>query len=455
MPEPGRLPADFRFGVTTSALRIEGADDVDGRLPSIWDAVSAVPGRTVDGSTGRVAVDHFHRYPDDVALLAELGVDAYRFSISWSRVQPTGHGDANQRGLDFYDRLVDELLGAGIEPWVTVYHWDLPLETMLAGGWLSRDTAGALGDLAALVADRIGDRVRRWTTIADPLVHMAYGHALGVDAPGLTLLADAFTAAHHLLLGHARVREVLSANSSAIVGIANHHTLVTPAGVSAADRVAAAHYDAYHNRQFADPILLGRYPRLLRPLLERRPGVVRDGDLDAIAGPLDFYGVSYFHPTTVAAAPDNATIPFAVVESPDADVTDSQWPVAPESLTAVLVDLHRRYPRLPPLVITENGASYRDVAGDDGQRDSAGFLPDRARIEYIRSHLSAVADAVAAGVDVRGYFHRGLTDGWEGADGFSQQFGLVRVDPDSLDRSTRASFDFFRTVIGRHRSAHT
>jgi beta-glucosidase len=454
------LPAEFEFGVSSSAFSIEGAASIDGRRPSVWDAVAAVPGRTVDGSTGVVAVDHYHRYADDVALLAQLGVDAYRFSISWSRVQPTGRGAANPCGLDFYDRLVDRLLSVGIDPWPTIYHWDLPLDLMLAGGWLERDTAAAAGDFAQVVTDRVGDRVRRWTTIADPLLHMAYGHALGVDAPGLTLLGHAFRATHHLLVAHANVRDVLSQDSSASVGISNHHTLVVPATGSAADRVAAALYDAYHNHQFSDPILTGRYPRLLEPLLDRQPDLVRDGDLAAIAGPLDFYGVSYFHPTVVEAAPDNATIPFAVVPSAGAQVTDTDWAVQPEALTRVLTDLRRRYPGIPPIIITENGAAYADARSaqatdaDTGEAggETRSHLPDQARIDYLRSHLGAVDDAAAAGVDIRGYFHRGLTDAWEGTEGFTRQFGLVRVEPGSLERIPRASFDFFGAVIREHRA---
>ncbi len=421
---------------------------------SIWDAVAGVPGRIADGSTGAVAVDHHQRYADDVRLLAELGVDAYRFSVSWSRVQPEGRGASNPAGLDFYDRLVDQLLAAGVEPWVTVYHWDLPLQLMLQGGWLERDTADAAGDFARLVADRIGDRVCRWTTMADPLLHMAYGHALGVDAPGLTLLSGAFTVAHHLLLGHARIREALSGSSSAYIGIANQHTTVTSATDSTPDRTAAALYDSYHNGQFADPILLGRYPRLLQPLLDRLPGVIRAGDLAAISAPLDFYGVSYFHPTVIAAAPDNATIPFAIVENPGVAVTDLDWAIHPASLTTVLVDLQRRYPRLPSLVVTENGAAFTDVpAPDQPAGDAVSYLPDLARIDYLADHLIAIDDAAAAGVEVSGYFHRGLTDAWEGSEGFTRQFGLVRVDPVSLERTRRASFDFFGQVIAAHRGS--
>ena len=434
------LPPHFEFGVTTSALGIEGAVDRDGRTPSVWDAVAAVPGRVVDGSTGADGIDHYGRYAQDVDLLSGLGAQTYRFSVSWSRVQPGGTGDPSAAGLDFYDRLVDRLLAAGIDPWVTLYHWDLPVELMMLGGWLERDTADRLGDLAAAVSGRIGDRVRRWTTMADPLLHMGYGHAVGVDAPGLTLLADAFVVTHHLLLGHARAREVL-ARDGREVGIANHHTLVRPASNGAADRTAAALYDSYHNRQFAEPILAGRYPRLLAELADAQAGLVQDGDLNAISAPLDFYGVDYFHPTTIEAAPDNNSIPFAITSTPDVPVTDFDAPVEPAALTAVLTELARRYPRLPPLFVTENGAAYDDRPGH----------PDVDRIAYLSGHLAAVDDAAAAGVDVRGYFHRGLTDAWEGTEGHTRRFGLVAVDPASGDRTPRASYDHFRSLIAAQR----
>ena len=433
---------EFEFGVTTSALGIEGALDEHGRTPSIWDVVAAVPGRVADGSIGAGAIDHHGRQADDLQLLAGLGVDAYRFSISWSRVQPGGAGAPSRTGLDFYDRLVDQLLAIGIDPWVTLYHWDLPVELMVAGGWLDRDTSGRLGDLAAIVSERVGDRVRRWTTMADPLLHMAYGHALGVDAPGLTLLGDAFEVTHHLLLGHARAREVLSADMRHAVGIANHHTLVRPASETRADRVAAALYDSYHNRQFTDPLLLGRYPRLLQELIEPRSAAIHDGDLAAISAPLDFYGVDYFHPTTVAAAPDNNSIPFALTESPGLPVTDFDWAVEPAALTTVLTDLTDRYQQLPPLVVTDNGAAYDDRPDE----------PDTRRIDYVDSHVAAVDAAIAAGADVRGYFHRGLTDAWEGTEGHTRPFGLVGVDPTSGERTPRASYTFFRDLIAARRA---
>lgn len=453
LPDIGQQGAAFEFGVTTAAWGIEGSADTDGRAPSIWDAVAAVPGRTVDGSTGALAADFYRRSEADLALLQQLGVDAHRFSVSWSRVQPSGRGPANPDGLDFYDRLVDRLLAVGVQPWVTLYHWDLPLDLMLEGGWLERDTAHAAGAFAELVADRLADRVNRWTTMSDPLTHMAYGHALGVDAPGLTLLDGAAAVTHHLLLGHARMREVLQDEGS--VGIANTHTVVWPAGTSAADRRAAAWYESYANRQFAEPVLAGRYPRLLEPLFDRIPGLVQPGDLAAISAPLDFYGVNYFHPTTVAAAPDNARIPFALVDTPGLPVTDVEWPVDAASLTTVLTDLDRRYRRLPPVVITENGAAYADRPVDPHPDDPDGGaaderLPDQARIEYLHDHLEAVNAAAAAGVDVRGYFHRGLTDAWEGAEGFTRSFGVVGLAADTLDRQPRASFDYLRRVIEAH-----
>ena len=461
LPLLNHLPPTFEFGVTSSAYSIEGGAEVDGRTRSIWDAVAAVPGRITDGSSSAVGVDHHRRYQGDVALLGRLGVDAYRFSVSWSRVQPAGRGPGSPAGLDFYDRLVDGLMEVGVTPWVTLYHWDLPLELMLEGGWLERDTAEAAADFAVIVADRLGDRVNRWTTMADPLLHMAYGHAVGVDAPGLVLLGGAARVTHHLLLAHARMRDALRRNGFCI-GISNNHTAVSPATTSRADRRAAVLYDAYHNRQLTEPLMSGRYPRVLAFLFDE-PGLVQAGDLESICAPLDFYGVSYFHPTVVAAAPDNATIPFDLVEKPGLPMTDFDWPVEPDSLTTVLTDLHRRYPRLPPVVVTENGAAYRDSPVAPGglgvalPHHAAGRIDapaglhqsDHDRIRYLVGHLDAVDEAVARGVDVRGYFHRGLTDAWEGTEGYTRQFGLVGLDAHTLDRRPRASFDFYRRVIAQ------
>jgi beta-glucosidase len=366
--------------------------------------------------------------------------------VAWPRIQPTGRGPANAAGLDFYDRLVDGLLARGIQPWVTLYHWDLPVELMLSGGWLARETADAFADYAALVAGRLGDRVAAWMTMNEPLVHMAYGHAMGIEAPGLTLLGGAFPVTHHQLLGHARAMAAVRSVSTAPVGIVNHHTTVDAAGEDEADAATAAFYDAYHNGQFADPLLTGRYPEMLAALPGVDFGVVAHGDLAEISAPLDFYGVNFYHPTTIAAAPDNSSIPFTMVDRTDVPHTDFDWPVMPSALTRVLVELDQRYPNLPPIYVTENGASYRDPID--------GTTHDRARIAFLDSHLAAAADARTAGVDVRGYFYWTLMDNWEWAEGFTQHFGLARLDRDTLARVPRDSFAHYRDLIAavRHRT---
>ena len=436
-------PKGFVFGTAGSAYQVEGAAGVDGRTPSMWDVFGALPGRIVDGSTADVAVDHYHRWESDLALLADLGVGAHRMSLSWSRIQPTGAGPANPSGLAFYDRVIDRLLEFGIAPFVGLHHWDMPLEVMERGGWLARDTADAFAEYAALAADAYGDRVDSWATLTDPLVQTAYGYALGIDAPGLTLLGGAFQAAHHQLLAHGRAVEVLRERTRGSVGIVNHHTAVSPAGRSAADRAAARFYDSYHNRQFTDPILSGHYPATILTMPGAAIDVIRDGDLSVISAPLDFYGVTYAHPTVIAAVPANASIPFSLEVPAGAALTDAGWPVDPPSLTAVLVDLHRRYPALPPVFVTGAGAAF------DDRSDAGAVQPDTDRITFLDDHLDAVAAAVEQGCDVRGYFHWSLLDSWEWAEGFSRHFGLVRVNEDTLGREPRASFAHYRDLIRR------
>ena len=440
------LPPGFLFGVATAAAQIEGAAAEDGRTPSVWDAFAAVPGTIADGSDPSVTVDHYHRWREDVALMADLGVDAYRFSLSWSRLLPGGRGEINRAGLDFYSRLVDELLAHGIAPWVTLFHWDMPVEIMEAGGWLDRSSVDAFAAYASVAADALGDRVASWMTLNEPVVHTGLGYALGIDAPGLTLLGSAFQAAHHQLLAHGRAVRVLR-GTPGLVGIVNNHTLVGPASDRDEDLLAAGMYDLYHNGQYAQPVLTGGYPEALAMLPGAAWDCIHDGDLDEIAAPLDFYGVNFYQPTTVAADPDNANLPFAFVQPDGVPVTDFGWPVVPEALTALLVQLTERHPGMPPVYITENGCAYDDVVSADGS-----FAPDDARIAYLDSHLEAVAAAVAAGVDVRGYFHWSLMDNWEWAEGFSRRFGLVRVDPGTLDRTPRASFGHYRDLIARHRN---
>ncbi|PWI41427.1 GH1 family beta-glucosidase [Streptomyces sp. ICBB 8177] len=442
-PPSNPLPSGFRWGVSTSAYQIEGATTEDGRGRSVWDTFAERPGAVRDGHTARTACDHYHRWREDVALLAGLGVDAYRFSVAWPRVQPGGRGPANAAGLDFYDRLTDALLTAGVEPFPTLYHWDLPQELEDAGGWLSRDTASRFADYAALVADRLGDRVRDWITLNEPFVHMAFGYALGVHAPGRALLLDALPAAHHQLLGHGLASAALRERGGR-VHIANNCTPVTPASDTPADREAADAYDTLHNRLFNDPVINGSYPDLSAyGAGDDLRGALRDGDLDLIGGtPPAGLGINYYNPTRVRAAPAGADLPFEDVPIDGVPHTAFGWPVVPEGLRDLLLGLRERYgDHLPPLTVTENGCSYDDRHG----------MEDTERIDYLAGHVGAVADAVGRGVDVRGYFTWTLLDNFEWAEGYHQRFGLVHVDHETQKRTPRASYAWYRDLIAAHR----
>ena len=427
-----RFPAGFLWGVSTSAHQIEGA--ADERERSVWDTFTAEPGRVKDGSTAAVACDHYHRYREDVSLLAGLGVDAYRFSISWPRVRAEG-------GLDFYDRLVDELVAAGVRPVPTLFHWDLPVNLQEGGGWLERDTAARYAEYVSVVAERLGDRVKKWITINEPAEHTLFGHALGAHAPGKQLMFDALPVAHHLLLAHGLGVQALRAAGATDIGIANSHGPTLPASQEAADVEAADFYDVLLNRLFADPVLLGEYPAGLGELM---PGDVA-ADLKVIGEPLDFYGVNFYAPTRVGA-PQGADIefggltipaelPFSVREIEDVPVTDFGWPVVPEALTELLTGFRERYAdRLPPVVITENGCSYEGV-------------DDQDRIAYLDGHIRALHQAVEAGVDVRGYFVWSLVDNFEWAEGYARRFGLVHVDFETLARTPKASYAWYQELL--------
>ncbi|MBT2413209.1 beta-glucosidase [Streptomyces sp. ISL-12] len=417
-----RFPAGFLWGVSTSAHQIEGSAGT--RERSVWDAFTDRPGRVSDGSTAAVACDHCRRYREDVALLAGLGVGAYRFSVSWPRVDSPG-------GLDFYDRLTDELCAAGVRPVPTLFHWDLPLGL----DWRERDTAARFAAYAARVADRLGDRVSTWITLNEPAEHTLLGHALGVHAPGERLLFDALPVAHHQLLAHGLAVRALRAAGATGIGIANSHGPTWPASDDPTDREAAGFYDVLLNRMFADPLLLGRYPDGIGGLM---PGDVA-ADLAVIAEPLDFYGVNYYAPTRVGAPAGErqfgAELPFSVRRIEGRPVTDSGWPVVPEALTELLTGFRARYgDRLPPVLITENGCAY------DG-------LDDQARIAYLDGHLRALHEALAAGVDVRGYFVWSLLDNFEWAEGYTRRFGLVHVDFATQRRTPKASYGWFRDVL--------
>ncbi|MGJ5897087.1 beta-glucosidase [Streptomyces sp. V2] len=418
-----RFPANFLWGVSTSAHQIEGAG---GRGPSVWDEFSGVK----DGSTAEVACDHVNRYREDVALLAGLGVDAYRFSVSWPRIQSPG-------GLDFYDRLVDELLAAGVRPVPTLFHWDLPVGL----DWLERDTASRLAEHAAVVAGRLGDRVSKWITLNEPAEHTLLGHALGTHAPGKQLLFDALPVAHHQLLAHGLTVQALRAAGATDVAITNSHGPTWPSSDEQPDIEAAAFYDTLLNRLFAEPVLLGEYPDGLGELM---PGDVA-ADLKVISEPLDWYGINYYAPTRVGA-PQGAEInfggvtmpaelPFSVREIEGVPTTDFGWPVVPQALTELLTTFTSRYAdKLPPVVITENGCSYEG-------------LDDQSRIAYHATHLQALHRALEAGVDVRGYFVWSLLDNFEWAEGYARRFGLVHVDYATQKRTPKASYGWYREVL--------
>ena len=433
-----RLPDGFVFGTSTASYQIEGAASEDGKGPSIWDTFCAEPGRIVDGSSGAVACDHYHRYAEDVALMARLGAQGYRFSIAWPRIQPDGTGAADERGLAFYDRLVDELLAHDIAPMATLYHWDLPQALENGGGWLSRDTALRFAEYAAIVAARLADRVAHWVPVNEPNVASLLGYALGMHAPGKALMFDALPAAHHLLLGHGLAVTALRAAGAKAIGTAQNHAPMWPASDSDEDRAAADLFDTVWNRIFADPVLLGRYPEGFLDLMG--PGAA--DDLAAIAQPLDFYGVNYYNPMCVAAPADPASaMPFDQREIPGYPKTDFGWPVVPDGLRELLVLLHERYPSMPPVMITENGCSYG--MGPDAH----GVVDDQPRIDYLDSHLRAVATAIEQGVDVRGYYCWSLMDNFEWTEGYTQRFGLVHVDYETQRRTPKRSFDWYAATI--------
>jgi beta-glucosidase len=447
-----RFPQDFLWGASTSAYQIEGAVAQDGRGPSIWDTFCHSPGRTRDGDTGDVAADHYHRWAEDVRLLADLGVNAYRFSVAWPRIQPSGSGPVNTSGLDFYDRLVDGLAQHGIAALPTLYHWDLPQALEDRGGWLNRETAYRFGEYAALVADRLGDRVKSWITLNEPFVHMAFGYALGLHAPGHTLGVEALPVAHHQLLAHGLAAAQLRDRGLGVL-IANNCTPVRPVSDAEHDVAAAAGYDVLHNRLFNDPVLLGQYPDLSALGVPGQPDFVQDGDMELIAAPLEGLGINYYNPTVVGLAgpggPEQvAGLPFTLHPIEGVPITAFGWPVVPSGLTDLLVGLRARYGEaLPPIYITENGCSTHDTISADDSAGGALRVHDNARIDFIAAHLRALRAAMDAGVDVRGYLTWSLIDNFEWAEGYSQRFGLVRVDFETRRRIPKDSYHWLRDAL--------
>ena len=458
------LPPGFLLGVATAAFQIEGAADEGGRTPSTWDEFAARETTILDGSDARVAADHYHRFGEDVALMRELGIDVYRFSLSWTRVQPNGRGRGNPAGIAFYDRLIDELLEAGIKPMATLFHWDTPVELEERGGWRRRATAERFAEFAAIAGEAFGDRVDAWVTINEAATVTLEGHALDIHAPGIAKELSVPAVARNLLRAHGLAVQALRAVPvRGRIGITNVHTVAVPASTSRRDAGFADLFDFLHNRLFADPVLLGRSPDRPRGAgwLGAALGLLSRSsrrDLALISQPIDFYGLNYYFPSRVAAGPpphgtgnpDGTSIemddaPFHLAEWPEFPQTGFGWPVAPEYLRRVLEELAERYgDRLPPVIITEGGASYPDEVGPDGR------VHDAERVRYLAEHIAVAAHGVP-GVDLRGYLVWTLIDNFEWAAGYTQRFGLVHVDFATQARTPKDSFHWLRQVISARR----
>ena len=463
-----QFPPDFLFGSATAAFQIEGGGDADGRGPSIWDAFCEVPGRISDGSNGMVACDHYHRMPQDGALMRELNLDAYRFSTSWARVCPDGR-TLNPAGLDFYSRLVDELLAAGIKPWLTLYHWDLPQALGERGGWTNRDTSYLFAEYTRHMVDALGDRVQVWTTLNEPWCSSFLSYAGGDHAPGHTSPREAVAAAHHLLLAHGLGVQVLrEAEQNLTVGITCNTTYSHPADPdNPGDVDAARRIDGGFNRIFLDPIFKGEYPAdVIEDMAEAGLGSdVRDGDMELISAPIDVLGVNFYNGAAHAAPLPGAKPEIRITEgghpaaapmvgsetvrpvARDLPLTAMGWEVKADDLRLLLVRLQRDYtgPAGIPMVITENGAAYDDVP------DASGYVDDsKDRLVYIRDHIAAVHQAMTEGADVRGYLVWSLLDNFEWSFGYSRRFGIVRVDYDTLERIPKASARWYAGVAGSH-----
>ena len=454
------FPSDFLWGAATAAYQIEGAATTDNRGPSIWDTFSGVPGAVLNGDNGDIACDHYHRMDEDLDLLEELGVGAYRFSVAWPRIQPTGSGPANQKGLDFYRRLVDGLRRRGIEPTLTLYHWDLPQPLEDKGGWCVRDTAERFADYVDIVARALGSDVERWITLNEPWCSSWLGYGSGRHAPGISDIGKATAATHHLLLAHGLAVPILrSAVDGAKVGITLNLGDHRPGSTHELDVAAAKRADGNLNRLFLEPVFHGQYPDdMLEHYRDYQPGfsVVRDGDLGHISQPIDFLGVNYYFPSTVvdssrasearlagyfvAGEEQFPDLKLHSIETPGREKTSMDWEIEASGLTALLMRIRDEYTTLP-IYITENGAAFDDYV------DPNNCVLDFNRVAYLQEHISAVHDAIDAGVNVQGYFVWSLLDNFEWSYGYSRRFGLVWVDFPTGERLAKESFRWYRETI--------
>lgn len=443
------FPKDFLWGAATASYQIEGASRLDGRGECIWTRFSHTPGKVMNGDTGDVATDHYHRYPEDVALMRELGLDAYRFSISWPRVLPQGTGAINPAGLDFYDRLVDELLRSNITPWVTLYHWDLPQALQDRGGWLNSEIVGWFTDYTDLVTRRLADRVQNWITLNEPWVVAFVGYAFGEHAPGYTDLHAALKASHHLLLSHGASMQVIRQNvPDAKAGITLNLAWVEGASSNEEDLQAAQRHDGFLNRWFLDPVFKGEYPAdmvsLYGPMLED----IDVTEVHQAAVPQDFLGINYYMRNVIKHNPDAPYLQTGHVLPPDSEYTKMNWEVYPDAFAQMLVRLHQDYAP-PAIYITENGAAYPD------EPTNSDLVEDPKRVAYLQGHIGAVEKAIGQGSPVKGYFVWSLLDNFEWAFGYDRRFGIIYVDFDTLKRTPKQSALWYRDFIAKAKSNHS
>ena len=440
--ERSDFAADFRWGCSTSSYQIEGGTDQDGRGESIWDRFCASPGRIRDGSSGAVACDHYHRWPADLDLARSLGTNAYRFSIAWPRIFADGRGKSpNQKGLDFYSRLVDGMLERGLEPWATLYHWDLPQALQDDGGWANRDTVNAFVEYSDTVSRHLGDRIKHWITHNEPWCTAFHGNFEGVHAPGLKDFKTALQVSHHVLLSHGLAIPVIRRNVvSARVGAALSLHPLHAASDSADDAAAMRRHDGLRNRWFLDPLHGRGYPADVWALVGNNAPVVQDGDLNVIATPTDFLGINYYFPEIVADAPGKGVMSTRIIDAKNVERTDFGWEVSPEGMVTLLTRVAKDY-QPAEIYLTENGSTYDDVIGQDGQID------DVQRRRYLVRHLAAAREIVRLGIPVKGYFAWSLLDNFEWAEGYIRRFGLTHVDFHTQQRRVKASGKWYRSFL--------
>jgi beta-glucosidase len=427
------FPADFVWGASTSAYQVEGAVDVDGRGKSIWDIFSHTPGLVKNGDTGDVACDHYHRWRDDIGLLSQGGFGAYRFSTAWPRILPAGSEAVEPRGLDFYDRLVDDLVARGIAPWLCLYHWDLPQALQDQGGWIKRDIADKFADYARVVAKRLGDRVKHWAMFNEPSIHAIFGHGIGEHAPGLSGMPNMLAAIHHQNLAQGRAMQALRAERAGLqLGTIVNVQPVRPSSDREEDHRAAERFDCFWSRSCLDPLLKGSYPE---PIVQDFAAVIADGDLATMHQPVDYIGLNYYAPMWIADAPQSLFGAWFGAVPQGTPLTAMGWPVDAGGLTEALIDLRNRYGDLP-IYVTENGACYDEMITADGA------VQDEQRVAYLRDHIAAARQALAAGVKLRGYFVWSLLDNFEWREGYSRRFGVVHVDFTTFKRTPKSSFAY-------------